>query len=155
LRALFLIALALKTTVTSGGEAQAVNINSGTNSTAAGPVFSLDTKTITSGGDAQAISIARGNQTIATGSVISLNTEIYDGFVINGAYRGDQSGFSVSGAGDVNGDGLDDVIVGAPRSSPNGLYSGATGASTNSLYSGQSTVVFGKADGTAVELSVV
>ena len=61
------------------------------------------------------------------------------GFVINGVSEGDQSGYSVSGAGDVNGDGLDDVIVGAP-------LGGTVG-------NGASFVVFGKTDGFAVELS--
>lgn len=65
------------------------------------------------------------------------------GFAINGIDPMDFSGWSVSSAGDVNGDGLDDVIVGA-------LYASATGD-----YAGQSYVVFGKADGTAVELSAV
>jgi hypothetical protein len=65
------------------------------------------------------------------------------GFAINGEAAGDNSGFSVSGAGDVNGDGLDDLIV------------GAFGADLNGESSGKSYVVFGKADDTAVELSDV
>jgi hypothetical protein len=36
------------------------------------------------------------------------------GFVINGETEHDISGYSVSTAGDVNGDGLDDLIVAAP-----------------------------------------
>ncbi len=66
------------------------------------------------------------------------------GFVINGIDALDFSGFSVSGAGDVNGDGLADVIVGAYRADPAG-----------NSYAGESYVVFGKADGVAVELSDV
>ena len=65
------------------------------------------------------------------------------GFVINGVAGGDRSGYSVSAAGDVNGDGFADVIVGAPLDSPNSSSSGA------------SFVVFGKSDGTAVELSAI
>jgi len=42
------------------------------------------------------------------------------GFRIDGIDAGDRSGRSVSGAGDVNGDGLDDVIVGAPYANPAG-----------------------------------
>jgi hypothetical protein len=40
------------------------------------------------------------------------------GFVINGKSGHDYSGFSVSSAGDVNGDGLDDLIVGAYQADP-------------------------------------
>jgi len=65
------------------------------------------------------------------------------GFVINGVSAGDNSGFNVSSAGDVNGDGLADLIVGARRNDPNGDDSGA------------SFVVFGKTDSTAVELSAI
>ncbi|MDX1972411.1 MAG: hypothetical protein SFY68_07765, partial [Candidatus Sumerlaeia bacterium] len=66
----------------------------------------------------------------------------HPGFVINGFNPYDRSGVSVSGAGDVNGDGLADVIVGANNANPNGLG-----------YAGEAYVVFGKLDQTPVELS--
>jgi len=58
-----------------------------------------------------------------------------DGFRLGGAAAGDRSGFSVSGAGDINGDGVDDLIIGANSASPNGDQSGS------------SFVVFGKTTG--------
>ncbi|MCT7958467.1 hypothetical protein [Laspinema palackyanum] len=64
------------------------------------------------------------------------------GFIINGIDANDQSGFSVSSAGDMNGDGLDDLIVGAPYADPGG-----------NAEAGESYVVFGKTDSTAVNLS--
>ena len=64
------------------------------------------------------------------------------GFVINGESSGDFSGISVSNAGDVNGDGLDDLIVGAQYASP-----------TNKIHAGKSYVVFGKKDTDHIELS--
>jgi len=57
-----------------------------------------------------------------------------DGFVINGEKANDNLGISVSGAGDINGDGIADVIIGAPNATPNGIPSG-----------GSSYVIFGKA----------
>ncbi|MBK6727447.1 MAG: FG-GAP repeat protein [Xanthomonadales bacterium] len=55
-----------------------------------------------------------------------------NGFRLDGASAGDLSGYSVSGAGDINGDGLGDLIVGAHLADPNGTNSGS------------SYVVFGK-----------
>ncbi|MFO5493530.1 MAG: cadherin domain-containing protein, partial [Cuspidothrix sp.] len=43
------------------------------------------------------------------------------GFVINGAEEGDQSGYSVSNLGDLNGDGVDDLAIGAPGDIGNSL----------------------------------
>ncbi len=50
-----------------------------------------------------------------------------NGFATNGINAGDVSGGSVSSAGDVNGDGIDDIIIGAPYADPGGTY--AAGAS--------------------------
>ncbi len=47
-----------------------------------------------------------------------------NGFVLNGIDVRDRAGFSVSGAGDINGDGFDDLIIGAPGADPNGALSG-------------------------------
>ncbi len=58
-----------------------------------------------------------------------------NGFRLDGETENDRSGRSVSNAGDVNGDGFDDVIV------------GAFGADPNSIFSGSSYVVFGQASG--------
>ena len=56
-----------------------------------------------------------------------------NGFRLDGVARSDGSGVSVSSAGDVNGDGFDDVIIGAPD------------ADNNDPATGSSYVVFGKA----------
>ncbi|MEM1103368.1 MAG: Ig-like domain-containing protein [Pseudomonadota bacterium] len=63
--------------------------------------------------------------------LITLNGS--NGFRLDGVDAFDNSGFSVSGAGDVNGDGFDDLIIGAP------------GADGNGIDAGEAYVVFGTA----------
>jgi hypothetical protein len=48
------------------------------------------------------------------------------GFRINGAAAGDQTGYSVSAAGDINGDGIPDLIIGAEYSAPSGRRNAGT-----------------------------
>ena len=58
-----------------------------------------------------------------------------DGFRITGEKLSNTLGSSVSAAGDINGDGIDDIIVGAPQADVSGYNSGAA------------YVVFGKVGG--------
>lgn len=72
----------------------------------------------------------------AFGTVFELSTlDGSSGFKLSGEAGNAHSGVSVSGLGDVNGDGIEDLIVGANRPDPNGVHAGA------------SYVVFGKAGG--------
>src|SRR5262245_27832231 len=70
------------------------------------------------------------------------------GFVIYGQDAGDRSGVSVASAGDINGDGYDDLIIGARY---------ADGAGNTRNVAGDSYVVFGKASGfaAAIDLAAV
>ena len=79
----------------------------------------------------------------AGGFAPSLSLAALDGFRIDGIDIGDRSGFSVSSAGDVNGDGFDDIIIGASEADPDGNRA-----------AGESYVVFGAAGGFAPSLSL-
>lgn len=63
-----------------------------------------------------------------------------NGFTLSGVGSYDRTGFSVASAGDINGDGFDDLIVGAPDAGPND--------------SGASYVVFGQVSGFAATLDL-
>ena len=77
-------------------------------------------------------------------AAIDLNTlDGTTGFRLDGIDASDQSGCSVASAGDVNGDGYDDVIVGALGGDPGG-----------DLTAGESYVVFGKAAGWAANIDL-
>jgi hypothetical protein len=80
----------------------------------------------------------------ADNTAINLSAIGTGGFVINGENEMEWSGYSASTAGDVNGDGLDDLIVGAFQANLNGTYG-----------VGKSYVIFGKADNTAINLSAI
>jgi Ca2+-binding RTX toxin-like protein len=66
-----------------------------------------------------------------------------NGFVINGINAGDIAGASVSSAGDFNGDGIDDILIGAPEASPDGINS-----------TGEGYVVFGSSEGFAASIEL-
>lgn len=59
-----------------------------------------------------------------------------NGFAIDGISRGDNAGYAVSAAGDINGDGVNDILVGAPNAEgggPGGVH-----------LAGRAFVVFGR-----------
>jgi hypothetical protein len=64
------------------------------------------------------------------------------GFIIQGDVQGDGAGNSVSSLGDINGDGFDDLVV------------GAQGGDDGGLRAGEAYVVFGGATGTESTLAV-
>ena len=67
-----------------------------------------------------------------------------NGFTITGIDSYDQSGRSVSGTGDLNGDGFDDLIIGAYAAEPG----------NNNTRPGESYVLFGKANGFSTNLAL-
>jgi FG-GAP repeat/PASTA domain len=68
------------------------------------------------------------------------------GYRIDGASFGDFAGSAVASAGDINGDGKDDVLV----SAPDAPYPPADRALAGKVY-----VVYGKADGTTIDLATL
>jgi hypothetical protein len=81
-----------------------------------------------------------GGNFVLPPSLINLNGN--NGFKILGNAAYDRNGYSVSGAGDVNGDGFDDLLIGAP-------------VDDQSFYgTGQSYLLFGKPDGFASTVNV-
>ena len=93
--------------------------------------------------DVGASYVVFGNASMtATGSLNLVNLNGSNGFALEGVAANDQSGSSVAGAGDVNGDGYDDIIIGALTAAPAGIRSGET------------YVVFGKPVGWASTLAL-
>lgn len=82
------------------------------------------------------------------GPVVDLNDlangDGTQGFVLRGIDVGDEAGLSVGSAGDINGDGYGDILIGSPDASRDGQSR-----------SGDAYVVFGKASGYASEIDLV
>ncbi|MGV0102458.1 FG-GAP repeat protein [Nostoc sp. DSM 114160] len=80
--------------------------------------------------------VVYGGKNVGSGGTFDLSSlNGTNGFAINGAISGiREAGRSVSNAGDINGDGIGDLIIGAWLSSPNG-----------NLQAGQSYVIYGSA----------
>ena len=104
----------------------------------------------TNGNQAGVSYVVFGRASGFTTTIMSSDLDGSNGFAINGVSENDFSGRSVSGAGDVNGDGFDDVIVGAPKRN-----SESSAVNDNRSGSGDSYIVFGTDQGfdAAVELS--
>lgn len=83
---------------------------------------------------------------IGTNGTINLNALTRErGVKIFGEKDGDKFGYSVSGAGDVNGDGIDDVIVGAPLADYQ-LATQANPSAPASVDEGAAIVLYGHPD---------
>jgi hypothetical protein len=62
--------------------------------------------------------LTRGAATVFTGSTTGISATIAHRF--DGGAEGDRFGSALASAGDINGDGIDDVVIGAPDASPAG-----------------------------------
>ncbi|MCW2410813.1 MULTISPECIES: Ig-like domain-containing protein [unclassified Sphingobium] len=93
------------------------------------------------GTNAGAAYVVYGKTSGATVALSSLSTAVSAGFQLLGGTANEQAGFSVSAAGDINGDGYADLLVGAI----------STGASAQ----GRVYVVYGRANNSSINLSAL
>ena len=86
--------------------------------------------------------VVHGKSSTAAVNLATLSKGGGGGFVVNGQARADNAGSSIAGIGDINGDGLDDVLIGAPKAN-NGRR----------IDPGKVYIVYGKKSATPVNLS--
>ena len=104
----------------AAGEAYIVYGKAGTDGTQFGQRVAIAGSTV---------STLTNSQAAPDGSVVrrvldTASLSVTDGFILQGDRGGDQLGISVSGAGDINGDGYDDLIAGAEQGMDGGLGAG-------------------------------
>lgn len=87
--------------------------------------------------------VVYGRRSPATVNLATVNRGGGGGFVVNGEARADNAGSSIAGIGDVNNDGLDDFMIGAPK------------ANSRRIDAGKAYVVYGKRTASPVNLSAV
>ncbi len=80
--------------------------------------------------------VVHGGRTLASGTLAAASTHV------DGAAANDMAGWTVAGVGDVNGDGIADLAVGAPLADPSGQKD-----------AGRAYVVFGSSSPTNVDLA--
>ena len=136
-----------------GGEVRVATVESNntdvtveTGSSGSAAVFKVATEQQQLGNEPRPVQIMSGNQVSASANILSVvpGTQIIyqtHGFSILGGSVGDNAGTSVSSAGDFNGDGIDDVIVGVTGDD----FAGKAGA-------GAAYIVYGRADGANINL---
>jgi hypothetical protein len=91
-----------------------------------------------------------GTASVYLGSPAGLSST--PALVLEGVAAGDEFGYSVGGAGDVDGDGFADVVVGAPRADPGGRSNvGAASVYLGSSPAGLSSTPFPVLEGVAVD----
>ena len=75
--------------------------------------------------------------TVSTSEWVYLLSELdgNDGFAMRGINAGDEAGYSVSAAGDVNNDGYADILIGAHAADPGGVSD-----------AGETYLIFGKSE---------
>ncbi|MER2514756.1 MAG: integrin alpha [Nitrosomonas ureae] len=105
-----------------------------------------------SGGDANGVYAGSSYVVFGKASGFSATLDVFsldgsNGFRVDGVAAYDLSGQSVSDAGDVNGDGFDDVIIGAYGADPNGDFSGSSYVVFGKTYGFDATLNLSSLDG--------
>jgi len=133
--------------VTGGRNLLTVNGDAGDNVTLADNGWFLDGSTVSGGvtytrysnANAELLVEAGVGVTMASSTVLDVSRlTAQQGFIVMGDWLNDCAGGSVAVAGDVNGDGFDDLII------------GATGGDDGGITAGEAYVVFGSATGFGV-----